>query len=95
MVHHTTASADLARELEMAADARSVGFVDAPVSGGQGGAESGQLTVMCGGRAEAFERVAPVIDCYAKSVRLMGETGRWVVRASDGTREKNERLERP
>jgi len=75
VVDHTTASADLARELEMAADARSVGFVDAPVSGGQGGAESGQLTVMCGGRAEAFERVAPVIDCYAKSVRLMGETG--------------------
>ena len=75
VVDHTTASANLARELEAAGDARNVGFVDAPVSGGQGGAESGQLTVMCGGRAAVFDRVAPVIDCYAKSVKRMGEAG--------------------
>ncbi|MYD96778.1 MAG: NAD(P)-dependent oxidoreductase [Gammaproteobacteria bacterium] len=75
VVDHTTASANLARELEAAGDARNVGFVDAPVSGGQGGAESGQLTVMCGGRAPVFDRVAPVIDCYAKSVKRMGEAG--------------------
>ncbi len=75
VVDHTTASANLARELEAAGDARNVGFVDAPVSGGQGGAESGQLTVMCGGRVAAFDQVAPVIDCYAKSVKRMGEAG--------------------
>lgn len=75
VVDHTTASANLARELEAAGDAHNVGFVDAPVSGGQGGAESGQLTVMCGGRAPVFDRVAPVIDCYAKSVKRMGEAG--------------------
>ena len=75
VVDHTTASADLARDLEAAGDARNVGFVDAPVSGGQGGAESGQLTVMCGGRAAVFDRVEPVIDCYAKSVKRMGEAG--------------------
>ena len=75
VVDHTTASADLARELETAVAATGVGFVDAPVSGGQAGAENGQLTVMCGGRQDAFDRVEPVIDCYAKSVRLMGEAG--------------------
>ena len=75
VVDHTTASADLARELETAGAATGVGFVDAPVSGGQAGAENGQLTVMCGGRQDSFDRVEPVIDCYAKSVRLMGEAG--------------------
>ena len=75
VVDHTTASADLARELEAAGAARGIGFVDVPVSGGQAGAENGQLTVMCGGRQDAFDEVAPVIDCYAKSVRLMGEAG--------------------
>ena len=75
VVDHTTASADLARELEAVGTSRGIGFVDAPVSGGQAGAENGQLTVMCGGRQAAFDQVAPVIDCYAKSVRLMGEAG--------------------
>ncbi len=75
VVDHTTASADLARELEVAGTACGVGFVDAPVSGGQAGAVNGQLTVMCGGSQRAFDQVAPVIDCYAKSVRLMGEAG--------------------
>ncbi|MCY3837561.1 MAG: NAD(P)-dependent oxidoreductase, partial [Gammaproteobacteria bacterium] len=75
VVDHTTASADLARELEAVGASRGVGFVDAPVSGGQAGAENGQLTVMCGGRPDAFDEVAPVVDCYAKSVRLMGEAG--------------------
>ena len=68
VVDHTTASADLARELESVGGTRGVGFVDAPVSGGQVGAETGQLTVMCGGVQEVF-------DCYAKSVRLMGGAG--------------------
>ena len=75
VVDHTTASADLARELEAVGAGCGVGFVDAPVSGGQVGAETGQLTVMCGGAREAFDTVAPVIDCYAKSVRLMGDAG--------------------
>ena len=75
VVDHTTASADLARELESVGGTRGVGFVDAPVSGGQVGAETGQLTVMCGGVQEVFDSVAPVIDCYAKSVRLMGGAG--------------------
>ena len=75
VVDHTTASADLARELESVGASRGVGFVDAPVSGGQAGAENGQLTVMCGGAQQAFDEVAPVVDCYAKSVRRMGEAG--------------------
>ena len=75
LVDHTTASADLARELAAVAARRGVGFLDAPVSGGQAGAENGQLTVMCGGAQDAFDRVVPVIDCYAKSVRRMGEAG--------------------
>ncbi|MDE0441442.1 MAG: NAD(P)-dependent oxidoreductase [Gammaproteobacteria bacterium] len=75
VVDHTTASADLARELEAEGAARGIGFVDAPVSGGQAGAENGQLTVMCGGSQRAFDQIAPVIDCYAKSVRLMGDAG--------------------
>ena len=60
-VDHTTASADVARELDAAAAARGFGFVDAPVSGGQAGAEAGRLTVMCGGDAAAFGRAEPVI----------------------------------
>ena len=75
VVDHTTASADLARELESVGASRGVGFVDAPVSGGQAGAENGQLTVMCGGAQQAFDEVAPVVDCYAKAVRRMGEAG--------------------
>ena len=75
LVDHTTASAELARELESAAGEQGVGFVDAPVSGGQAGAEKGALTVMCGGAAEAFAAVRPLIDAYAKAVRLMGPAG--------------------
>ena len=75
LVDHTTASADLARELEGACADAGAGFLDAPVSGGQAGAENGQLTVMVGGRADVFERAAPVMDCYAKSVKRMGEAG--------------------
>ena len=75
VVDHTTASANLARELEAVGRTKGVGFLDAPVSGGQAGAENGQLTVMVGGSETVFEGVAPVIDCYAKSVRLMGGAG--------------------
>ena len=75
VVDHTTASADLAQELESVGGSAGVAFVDAPVSGGQAGAENGQLTVMCGGVQEAFDKVAPVIDCYAKFVRRMGGAG--------------------
>ncbi len=74
-VDHTTASAALARELDAAARARGIGFLDAPVSGGQAGAENGKLTVMVGGEAEAFGRVRPLIDCYARQVQLLGEAG--------------------
>ncbi len=75
LVDHTTASATLARELAEACAERGVGFVDAPISGGQAGAESGQLSVMCGGAAEHFERARPVIDHYAKAVTLLGPAG--------------------
>jgi 3-hydroxyisobutyrate dehydrogenase-like beta-hydroxyacid dehydrogenase len=74
-VDHTTASAAVARELDAAATERGAQFVDAPVSGGQAGAENGQLTVMCGGAAEPYSRVEPVIASYAKSCRLMGPAG--------------------
>ncbi|MEZ5560963.1 MAG: NAD(P)-dependent oxidoreductase [Pseudomonadales bacterium] len=75
LVDHTTASAELARELSEAAAGRGCGFLDAPVSGGQAGAENGALTVMVGGDPAVFERVRPVIDCYARSVKLMGGPG--------------------
>jgi 3-hydroxyisobutyrate dehydrogenase-like beta-hydroxyacid dehydrogenase len=76
LIDHTTASAGLARDLAAACAERSVGFVDAPVSGGQAGAESGQLTVMCGSDDEAvFERAAPVIDAYARACVLLGPAG--------------------
>jgi len=74
-VDHTTASADVARELAKAALARGLQFVDAPVSGGQAGAQNGALTVMCGGDAAAFERVRPVIAAFARAVTLLGESG--------------------
>ena len=74
-VDHTTASADVARELDQAAQKFGLGFVDAPVSGGQAGAENGQLTVMCGGAAAHFAAIEPVAKVYAKSIRLMGEAG--------------------
>jgi 3-hydroxyisobutyrate dehydrogenase-like beta-hydroxyacid dehydrogenase len=75
LVDHTTASADAARSLNEAAAAKGVSFIDAPVSGGQAGAEKGQLTVMCGGDAAAFDKARPVIDCYAKACTLMGASG--------------------
>ncbi len=75
LVDHTTASADVAREIHAAAAARGVGFVDAPISGGQAGAENGVLTVMCGGDRDTFDRVSPVIDAYARSCTLLGGPG--------------------
>ena len=75
LIDNTTASAIVARELQAAAKAKGVGFLDAPVSGGQAGAENGQLTVMVGGEPGVFERARPVIDAYAKMVGLMGPAG--------------------
>jgi 3-hydroxyisobutyrate dehydrogenase-like beta-hydroxyacid dehydrogenase len=76
LVDHTTASAGVARELAASCTERGVGFVDAPVSGGQAGAESGQLTVMCGADdEEVFARARAVIDAYAKSCERMGPAG--------------------
>ena len=75
IVDHTTASATIAREIHAAAAARSVGFLDAPVSGGQAGAENGQLAVMVGGDASVFAKAEPVIDCYAKATTLIGPAG--------------------
>ena len=74
-VDHTTASADVARELYAAAKALKLQFVDAPVSGGQAGAQNGLLTVMCGGDAEAFEAVKPVGMAFSKAFTLMGASG--------------------
>jgi 3-hydroxyisobutyrate dehydrogenase len=74
-VDHTTASADVARELDAAAKARGFDFIDAPVSGGQAGAEGGRLTVMCGGEAAAFGRAEPVIMSYARACQLLGPAG--------------------
>lgn len=75
LIDNTTASADVARELYAAAKDQGVHFIDAPVSGGQAGAENGVLTVMCGGDQDAFDRAAPVIDAFARSCKLMGESG--------------------
>lgn len=74
-VDHTTASANVARELHAHAAARGIAFVDAPVSGGQAGAVNGVLTVMCGGDADAVARIAPVAACYAKAVTRLGDSG--------------------
>ena len=75
IVDHTTASATVARELAATAATISVGFLDAPVSGGQAGAEAGQLAIMVGGEAEVFDTARPVMDCYAKAVTLIGAVG--------------------
>lgn len=72
LVDHTTASADLALELDAACRQQSLHFIDAPVSGGQQGAENGALTIMCGGEQAPFDAVAPVLDHYARAVTLMG-----------------------
>nr|WP_272874495.1 NAD(P)-dependent oxidoreductase [Paracoccus shandongensis] len=74
-VDHTTVSAAVTRELAQAAQAAGLGYVDAPVSGGQAGAENGQLSVMCGGAQADFDRAAPVIDAYARICRRMGDVG--------------------
>ena len=74
-VDHTTASADVARELSRAAIDAGLQFIDAPVSGGQAGAQNGALTVMCGGDAATFADVQPVIDAFARAVTLLGESG--------------------
>ncbi len=74
-IDHTTASARLARELHERALARGLQFIDAPVSGGQSGAESGTLTVMCGGDAEPFESIRPVSMAYARAVARIGPVG--------------------
>jgi 3-hydroxyisobutyrate dehydrogenase len=75
LVDHTTASATVAREVYAAAKARGVRFLDAPVSGGQAGAENGKLTIMVGGDADAFARAEPVLGCYGRAVTLMGTAG--------------------
>jgi len=75
IVDHTTSSATVAREVALAAGGKSVGFLDAPVSGGQAGAEKGQLAVMVGGATDDFERAVPVIDCYAKAITHIGSVG--------------------
>ncbi|PYE86443.1 NAD(P)-dependent oxidoreductase [Phyllobacterium leguminum] len=74
-IDNTTASAEIARELAAKAQAQGFHFLDAPVSGGQAGAENGVLTVMVGGEETAFERARPVIEAYARSVGLMGPSG--------------------
>jgi 3-hydroxyisobutyrate dehydrogenase len=74
-VDHTTASAEVARELDAAATKAGFLFIDAPVSGGQAGAENGALTVMCGGTQAAYAKVEPVIAAYAKMQKLLGPAG--------------------
>jgi 3-hydroxyisobutyrate dehydrogenase-like beta-hydroxyacid dehydrogenase len=75
LVDHTTASAEVAHEVAAAAKARSVDFLDAPVSGGQAGAENGKLTIMVGGDAAVFARAEAVLALYGRAVTLMGATG--------------------
>ena len=75
LVDHTTASAELARELYSLAEKRSVGFLDAPVSGGQAGAENGVLTIMVGGDEKHFQRAEPIMQAYARACRLLGSSG--------------------
>jgi 3-hydroxyisobutyrate dehydrogenase-like beta-hydroxyacid dehydrogenase len=74
-VDHTTASAEVARELYEKAAALGIGFIDAPVSGGQAGAENGVLTVMCGGDADIFAKVEPLIMSFARACKLLGPAG--------------------
>ncbi|WP_411837114.1 NAD(P)-dependent oxidoreductase [Paracoccus sp. ME4] len=75
LVDHTTVSAQVTRELAAVAQEASLGFVDAPVSGGQAGAEGGKLSIMCGGGTADYDRAEPVMAAYAKICRRMGETG--------------------
>ncbi|SFG13799.1 NAD(P)-dependent oxidoreductase [Neptunomonas qingdaonensis] len=75
LVDHTTASAEVARELNQIAISQGIGFLDAPVSGGQAGAENGVLSVMVGGDSVSFDLAEPVMKAYGKSIRLLGEAG--------------------
>ena len=75
LVDHTTASADVAREIHDVGKGLGIATIDAPVSGGQAGAENGVLTVMCGGEASAFDTVKSVIDSYARACTLLGDAG--------------------
>jgi len=75
LVDNTTASAEVARELAAVGKKAGVGFIDAPVSGGEAGAVNGVLTVMCGGQKSVFKKAEPVIDCFAQKVTLIGPTG--------------------
>jgi 3-hydroxyisobutyrate dehydrogenase-like beta-hydroxyacid dehydrogenase len=75
LVDHTTASAELAEELARATAAQGCGFLDAPVSGGQAGAQNGVLTMMVGGAEDTFARAEPVLACYARTIRRMGPAG--------------------
>jgi 3-hydroxyisobutyrate dehydrogenase len=75
LVDHTTASASLAKELFEKSKAQGIGFVDAPVSGGQAGAVNGQLGIMCGGEQATFDKAKPVMDAYAKMCALIGASG--------------------
>ena len=74
-IDHTTVSAKVTRELSEKADQNGFSFLDAPISGGQAGAENGVLTVMVGGNPKAFERAQPVIDAYSRMIKLLGPTG--------------------
>ena len=74
-IDNTTASAQVARELFNTATEKGFGFLDAPVSGGQAGAENGALTVMVGGQKSDFEKAEPIIDCYSKKIKLLGSAG--------------------
>ena len=75
LVDHTTASAEVAREIGEATEGMGLRFIDGPVSGGQAGAENGMLTVMCGGDQATFDEAAPVIDAFARAVTLLGPVG--------------------
>ncbi|MFW1676399.1 NAD(P)-dependent oxidoreductase [Pontibacter sp. JAM-7] len=75
LVDHTTASADVARRLSDSAQTRGVGFIDAPVSGGQAGAENGVLSIMCGGDESTYDKVEPVMKAYGRSIQRLGPVG--------------------
>jgi len=75
IVDHTTASAEVAREVAVAAAEKDVAFLDAPLSGGQAGAENGQLTIMVGGDETTYQRVEPIMESYAKAITLIGPVG--------------------
>ena len=75
IVDHTTTSAQVARDMDQACQAAGMTWIDAPVSGGQAGAENGQLTIMCGGQPDPYAKAEPVMNAYARQARLMGPAG--------------------